>query len=232
MIFFDGVNLETVAPVRIEDIRISPIQFSPVTRPRAVRGGSVFVRPHDGTRTVAITFALLKDNMLSRSAFLADIRQWAKHDKEYRLELPTVPGKYLSCVCTAHPEPSTRQWWESKLRLVFTCYENPYWTDSAEKTVPCGTAFYAMGDAEPLMWITATRAAAETNQEYSNGAETMTFSTIPAGDMVIDLENQAAEVNHVSFMSAFTFTSQFVRPRMGLQAITGTGTVHYRERWT
>jgi hypothetical protein len=42
MIVFDGVSIDSVAPVMIEDIKVSPIRYNPVVRPRAIRFGSEF----------------------------------------------------------------------------------------------------------------------------------------------------------------------------------------------
>lgn len=236
MIVFDGVSLNSVAKAMIEDVRVSPIAYDEVTRPRAIRGGSDFVRSRAGTRTVTITFALLDDNKINRQKALLAISEWAKSDKEYRLELPGHPEHYLMAVCTGKPEPSLRQWWESKLRLVFTCYENPYWNAKAEKSVACGTAAYILGDAPPLMRIERTvSGSAASNQSYSLDGKTMTFSTIPVGDAVIDLDNQTAWSKNGStitdLMQYYLVTGEFLIPRTGSVNITGTGTVKYRERW-
>ena len=231
MIVFNGIPLEGVAPVSIEDIRVSPIQYNPVARPRAIRFGSEFVRMGGGTRTVAILFALLERNHISRHEALIAVSKWAKTDAEYRLELPTDPNHFLQCVCTAKPEPSTRQWWESKLRLTFTCFDNPYWTDKNEKSVACGTAFNVLGDAPPLMRIENTFSSSASSVSYSNGVETMGFSTIPAGAMVIDLNRQTASVAGSSIMGYYQASGRFLIPRTGAQTITGTGTVKYRERF-
>ena len=231
MIVYNGIALESVAPVKIEDIRVSPIQLSPVARPRAIRFGSEFVRMGGGTRSVAITFAILDDNRINRHESLMNVVKWAKSDAEYVLELPTDPNKYLKCVCTSRPEPSTRQWWESKLRLVFTCFDDPYWISKAEKSVACGTQFNALGDAPPLMRIERTvSGSAASNQTYSNGAQSMTFSTIPVGNMVIDLNRQTAAVGGTSIMQYYQPSGSFIIPKTGVQTITGTGTVKYRER--
>ena len=231
MIVFDGVNLKSVAGVKIEDIRVSPINYDAVTRPRAIRGGSDFVRNRAGTRTIAITFALLNNDMTIRQEALLAISKWAKNDKEYKLELPIHPDMYLMAICTGKPEPSLRQWWESKLRLVFTCYDNPYWTSKNENSVSCGTAFNVLGDAPPLMRIERTLSGAASDQTYSNGTQSMSFSTIPAGDMVIDLEKQTAVVGSSSIMQYYNINNKFLIPRTGSQTISGTGTVKYRERW-
>lgn len=231
MIVFNGVALESVANVKIDDIRVSPIKLQPVTRPRAIRYGSEFVRMGGGERTIAITFALLDMDAINRHSAIMGISKWAKTDAEYKLELPIEPTKFLQCVCTAKPEPSTRQWWESKLRLVFTCYDNPYWTSKGEKSVNCGTQFTVLGDAPPLMRIERTLGSSASNQTYSNSAQSMTFSTIPSGDMVIDLNRQTAAVGNTSIMEYYAPSGSFIIPQIGTQTISGTGTVKYRERW-
>lgn len=236
MINFNGVSLESIAPVKIEDIRVSPIQLNPVTRPRAIRFGSEFVRMGGGTRTVSVTFALPVMNQISRHESLLALSQWAKTDQEYKLELPIDPHRYLECVCTSKPEPSTRQWWESKLRLVFTCFSNPYWTSIKEKSVSCGNPFYVLGDAPPLMKITrSVSLSPETDQSYSSFGNTMTFSTIPVGQMTIDLNKQTAysvgTLVVTNLMQYYNPSGRFIIPRTGTQTITGTGTIKYRERF-
>ena len=231
MIGFDGISLDSVAGVKIKDVQVFPIEYDEVTRPRAIRAGSDFVRSRAGTRKVQITFGLLDDNMNNRQASLMAISQWAKNDKEYQLELPWHPDHYLMALCTDKPEPSLRQWWESKLRLVFTCIENPFWNAKNEKSVACGTQFTALGDAPPLMRIERTLGSAASDQSYALDGRTMTFTSIPAGSMVIDLDNQTAYVGSTNIMQYYNVNSKFLIPRIGVQTISGTGTVKYRERW-
>ena len=232
MIVFDGISLNSIAGIKVKDVQVSPIQYDEVTRPRAIRGGSDFVRSRAGTRTVVITFALIEENDINRQAALLAISQWAKNDKEYRLDLPGHPEHYLMAICTDKPEPSLRQWWESKLRLVFTCYNNPSWNAKDEKSVACGTAAYIFGDAPPLMRIERTvSGSAASNQTYSLDGRSMTFSSIPVGNMVIDLDNQTAIVGNTDIMQYYIVNSRFLVPRTGSVNIAGTGTVKYRERW-
>ena len=231
MIVYNGISIDSIAHIMIEDIKVSPIQYNPVVRPRAVRFGSEFVRAGGGNRSVTISFALLDRNPATRQAEFIALSEWARTDAEYKLELPTDPARYLVGVCTAKPEPSTRAWWENKLRIVFTCFDNPYWTAKEEKSVACGTAFNAFGNAPPLMRIERTLSGSASNQSYSNGAQTMTFSAIPAGSMVIDLNAQTARVGDTSIMQYYQPSGSFIIPRTGAQTITGTGTVKYRERW-
>lgn len=232
MIIYNGISIDSVAKVKIEDVKVNPIQIDDVTRVRAMSPGSDFVRSRAGTRTIAITFAIPDDDRTHRQASLLAISQWAKTDKEYKLELPGHPEHYLMAVCTGKPEPSLRMWWESKLRLVFTCFDNPFWNARNEKSVACGTQFTVLGDAEPLMRIERTvSGSAASNQSYALDGRTMTFSSIPVGNMVIDLNRQTAAVGNTSIMQYYNVNSKFIIPRTGTQTITGTGTVKYRERW-
>ena len=231
MIIFDGVDIRSVANVQIEDIRVSPVQLIQVSHDRPINPGSEFVRNRYGKRTVAVTFAVLTEDRTARQSALMAISQWAKTDKEYKLEITGHPDHYLMAVCTAKPEPSLRQWWESKLRLVFTCFNDPFWNCKIEQSVSCGVTFAVMGDAIPLMRIERTTIVTETNQSYVMDGKTMTFSSIPVGDMVIDLNKQTATVDDVSIMQYYTPTSHFLNPHTGTIKIDGTGTIKYRERW-
>ena len=232
MIRYAGVELTDVAPVKIDDIVVSPIALSPVARGRAVSWGSDFVRMGGGTRTVTVTFALLESAYADRERILQDIRDWAKTDKEYTLELPHFDDRHLDCVCTAHPDTSYRKWWENKLRLVFTCYDNPYWTSNQLIEVPCGQMFSIGGSAQPQITIERTGVMPLTNATYAGMGGSMQFSTIPAGTMVIDLNRQTAAIGNTSIMRYYVPTSVWIVPKTGAyQQISGVGTVKYRERW-
>lgn len=231
MIIYNGIGLETIAPVKIEDVRVSPIQMTATARQRPIQWGAEFVRMTGGSRTVTISFALNLEDMHERQTKLREVTRWALSDAPGKLYLPGHDGVYLEAICTALPDPSTRQWWENKLRIVFTTMGNPFFTSDGEKHVSCGTAFTALGDALPLMRIERTLSSAASNQSYGDGTRTMTFSTIPAGTMKIDLNRQTAEVGGTSIMQYYAVTSLFIRPALGAQTITGTGTVYWRERW-
>lgn len=232
MIVFDGVSLNSISGVSVKDIHVSPIQYDVVVRPRSIRGGADFVRNRAGIRKVTITFGLLEENDINRQASLLAVSQWAKNDKEYKLILPGHPDLYLMAICTEKPQPSLRQWWESELRLIFTCFDNPYWNAVYERSVSCGTQFKVLGDAPPLMRIERTvSGSAASNQTYSLDGRSMTFSSIPVGDMVIDLDNQTAYVGNTDIMQYYNVNSKFIIPRTGVQTISGTGTVKFRERW-
>lgn len=230
MILFRNIDLEAVAPVKIEDIRVSPIIRSPLTRERPILGGADFVRVKDSLRTIGITFSILDEDLDHRQRLLDAVSEWAISDKPEPLALPFREGHLIDALCTTLPEPSTRQWWESRLNVVFTAYD-PYFYSPNEKSVACGNEFIVTGSAPPLMRIERTLSSQASNQSYGDGTDTMTFSTIPAGNMVIDLNEQTAAVGNVSIMEYYTFNSRFLIPRVGKQTITGTGTVKWRERW-
>ena len=87
------------------------------------------------------------------------------------------------------------------------------------------------------MRIERTLSSSASNQSYGitvpqgTSLETMSFTTIPAGNLVIDLNNQTAYVGAANIMEFYTAFSSFIIPRVGTQTITGTGTVKYRERF-
>ena len=231
MIIFNGKDLEEIAPVKIDDIRVNPIQTSPVARQR-IGFGQEFVRMDGGSRTVVVTFALLEQNKDERFKMLQNIVEWSNPFKECVLSLPMYSDeRHLECICTQHPEPSYRQWWESKLRLVFTTFNNPYWTSDDEVRARCGTPFSVSGTAPPLIRIERSVSSTIANQTYSSAGRSMFFERIPAGKLVIDLNRQTAEVSGSSIMQYFGRTSKFIQPVTGRININGSGYIYYRERW-
>lgn len=233
MIWFNGAGLEAVAPVMIEDIRVSPIQRNVTARQRPIQAGADFVRVTDGQRTVTITFGLLTMDPGLRQGQLDAVKAWARSDQPQRLELPYHEGVYLMALATELPAPSARQWWESKLRIVFTCYD-PYWVSLEERSAACGSSFTVLGDAPPLMQIRRTLASTATAQTYYrpySGQRPMNFTRIIAGNLVIDLNRQTADVDGAVILGDLTPDSVFLPPQTGTQTIEGVGTVYWRERW-
>ena len=230
MISYNGVRMESVASVQIQDIHISPIKNEPVARARPVRAGADLVRNRKGTRTVVVTFTLLDENEVHRQESILAISEWAKTDKEYKIEIDNYPGLYLTGVCTQKPDVSLREWWQS-VQIVFTCFNDPFWNSASEKSASCGTDFYVLGDAPPLMRIERTLESSASNQSYGLNGNTITFSTIPAGNLVIDLDAETAVVGSTDIMQYYNMNSRFLVPKTGKQKVTGTGTVKYRERW-
>ena len=231
MIYFNDISMDSIAPVMIEDVRVSPIQYSVTARQRPIQYGADFVRETGGSRTVTITFALLTEDKNLRQKQLQELNAWAKTDTEGKLMIDWYSNQFLNCICTSLPEPSSRQWWESKLRIVFTTYSDPFWNSIAERYSACGTAFTVLGSAPPKMYIAKTNSSAVTNKTYSDGTHSMTLSNVPAGNLVIDLNKQTAAVDGVSIMQYFSFTSEFPVPKTGTMNITGDGNVYWRERW-
>ena len=232
MIIYNGVDFTETFPVKISDIIVSPIQLIPVARQRAIQFGSDYVRTSGGTRTVTVIFALLDMDMSERESLIQGIRDWASIGAEYTLELPQFENRHLECTVTAFPDHSYRKWWESSLRIEFTCFNNPYWTSNELIEVPCGFAFSIGGSAQPLMTIEREGATALSNQTYFNDKGSMTFTTVPAGKMVIDLNRQTAAIGQTSIMKYYTPTSTWIIPQIGAnQVINGEGTIKYRERW-
>jgi len=232
MIVFGNKELTDIAPVKIEDINVSPIQLNPVARQRAIESGAEFVRITGGTRNITVSFALLEIDNAIRETFMQGIRDWAQIGRELVLELPESEKCHLECAVTQLPDYSYRKWWENKLKIVFTCYNNPYWTSNDLMEVNCGTTFTVNGSAPPLMTIERRNTSQVANQSYSDGKDSMFFTLIPSGSMVIDLNRQTAVVGGSSIMRYYEPTSGWITPKTGAnQNIRGTGVVKYRERW-
>lgn len=230
MINFNGVDLTDVAPVSIDDIKIGNMNAQANTRQR-VGLGQDFIRMTGGQRTISITFALLIENKEERFQYLQAIKEWARPWDECPLILPQDETKHFDCRCTGYPEPSYRQWWESKLKLTFTTFENPYWTSNDEIRAAMNQQFSIGGTAPPMMMIERRLTSRVANQTYAANGQSMFFSQIPAGQLVIDLNKQTAAVSGASIMQYFGKTSKFIEPVTGNITVTGNGTIIYRERW-
>lgn len=231
MIYFNGVALESVAPVMVEDIRIAPVQRTVTAADRPIMPGAQFVRVKDGGRSVVISFGIPTEDTDARQMALEAVARWAGYRQEGRLVLPHKEGRFLSCICTQMSEPSMRQWWESRLSVTFTTFDNPYFTSVSERAVACGTQLVTSGDAPPLMRITATLVNESNDLSFSDGTNTMSFAGVPAGELEIDLNRQTAAVDGASIMEHYVFGSDFIAPHAGAMLITGAGTVQWRERW-
>lgn len=237
MIIFNDIDINSVAPVRVVDVNVSPIQLSPVARQRQIQFGADFVRLSGGSRVVSITLALLTNDRGIRQKQLLDIAAWARTDTEGRLEIPGYDGLYLSCICTKLPEISLRQWWDGSMTLVFTTFDNPYWTSENEKSGNCNSMITVLGSAPPLMRITRTLTTQASNRSFAIGDDTTTFSRIPAGDFVLDLNRQTAVSGGTNLMQYFTYNSTFIRPQTGQYTITCNANsnyiykIYWRERW-
>lgn len=230
-VIFNDIDLEEIAPVKYDDIRVSPIIVTPVARQRPINFGQEFVRLTGSNRTVVITFALLEQDNNARYQALNDITAWARVGEEHSLSLPMMEGWHLNAVCTGFPEPSYRLWWENKLRLTFTTFDDPFWINDNETSVSFGQEFTVGGNAPPLMRFERTLTSTESNKSYTgDNGEDMLFSTIPAGNLVIDLNRQTCVVSGTSIAQYLTPTSEYITPRVGTQKIKGAGRIIYRER--
>ena len=233
LISFNNLWLEDTIPnIKIDDIQVSPIIYNPIASDRPLSWGRQFVRNKGSTRTVTITFALQVDDREERERQLQTVRDWAMTDHEATLVLPHFSDKHLTAVCTEQPDASYRKWWQNGLRIVFTCYDNPFWTSDNIQQVSCNQEFTIGGSAPPLVTIERRVLTTLANQSYVCGSQVMQFSQIPAGNLVIDLNRQTATVSGASIMQYFGATGTFIEPVVGAnQIINGTGTIKFRERW-
>ena len=233
MIIYRGINITDIAPVEIADIVVASVKRSVVARDRPILPGAEFVRVTDTTRQVNITLADLTNDARMRLNEIEAINAWAAGGQPDRLVLPYRDGKYLMAVCTQYVEPSYRQWWENKLKLVFTAYE-PYFNAPAENSLALGTAAHIGGSAEPLVRIVTTLSAQASSLAWTDGTNTLTLSgTIPAGTVTVDLNKQTiTHSNGTSLSSLLTLASRFpeIKRTMAITCASG-GTLYWRERY-
>lgn len=232
MVLFNGVALESVAPIKVQDIVVSPIAQKVTTIDRATQPGAYFVRVRGTTRTVTISFAVITQVRPTRERHIQAVRRWAESDKPGLLLLPDRVGQYLSAVCTAYPQSNVRAWWDVPT-LTFTAYD-PFFLDAAENVAPCGQGFMAGGSATPHMEIRAQLASATQNPSWTDhlGNRISLSGSVGPGLVVIDLEAQTVTENGASIMSQYVWPeSTFFPARLGYNRITGPGNVYWRERW-
>lgn len=239
MITFNGIGIKDIAPVDIADIVVSTVRRSVVSRDRPILPGAEFVRVTDSTRQVTITLADRTSDMESRISEIEAINAWAATTEPGKLVLPYQGGKYLNALCTSYVEPSYRQWWENKLKLVFTAYD-PYFNSPAENHVVIGTGATVTfaGSAEPLVYIDQIingipGGTVQATFVWSDGTNTLTVSgAIPTGGVVrVDLNKQTVRhSNGTSLSPLITLASRFPAITRKM-TITGPGTIYWRERY-
>lgn len=234
MIVYRDINITDIAPVEIADIVCGSVRRSAVTRQRPINPGAEFVRVTDSTRTITVTIADLTNDMETRLSEIEAINAWAAGDEPGKLVLPYRDGKYLLALCTQYIEPSYRQWWESKLKLVFTAYE-PYFYAPVENTLVLGSTAHIAGSGEPLVRIETTLESSATDLEWTDGTNTLTLTdgTIPAGKITVDLNNETiTDASGNSLSSLLTLASRFpkIQRTMGITCASG-GNLVWRERY-
>lgn len=233
MIVYKGISITDIAPVEIADIVVSGVKRNPLTLDRPTRPGMDFVRITDTYRQVNITLADLTNDAETRLSEIDAINAWAAGGQPDRLVLPFRDGKYLMAVCTQFVEPSYRQWWETKLKLVFTAFE-PYFNSPAENSLSLGTDAKIGGSAEPLVRIETVLSAETSSLAWTDGTNTLTLDgTIAAGTVTVDLNKQTImHSNGTSLSSLLTLASRFpeIKRTMSITCASG-GTLYWRERY-
>lgn len=237
MIIYKGISITDVAPVDIADIVVSGVKRNVTARDRMTHAGAEFVRVVDQTRQVTITLADRTNDAETRLSEIDAINAWAAGDQPEKLVLPYRDGKYLMALCTSFVEPSYRQWWENKLKLVFTAYE-PYFYAPAENSAPVSTtgrAFSITGTAEPLMRIETvlTQERSSLSWTFDDTVTLALSGTIPAGTVTVDLNHQT--IRHstgTNLNTMLTLASRFpeIKRKMAVTA-SRSGTLYWRERY-
>ena len=222
MVEYNGVTLESVAPVRIIDIALGSPAVAITAQSHALADGARFLRRKRGERTVTITFVLLTDDYAARRTQLAAITAWASSSVPAPLCIATEPGGYLQAVCTTYPSQSSRQFWEV-LTLAFTACD-PRFVGCAEYTLPVSRPVIVVHNEPPMMHIEQDVSASISNPSWALGAHKLQLSgSVGVGRLVIDFERQTITLNDQSIMNQLTIVSRFFMMKQGANAIACTG---------
>lgn len=232
MLIYNGAALEDIAPAQIVDITVSPVKQKVTSRSRAILSGEDFVRIRGETRTIKVTFALLTQDADARAAQAQAVRRWSAATQPQRLLLPDRQTQYINAVCTAPPEISIREWWKV-CNMTFTAYD-PFFADTDEHSVSCGTGFEVSGSSAPDMRIQADLLVAVPTPSWIWNDQKAIFlsGAVGPGHLIIDLTHQTITLDGVSIMTQYKWVvSDFFAPQLGFNVIDGRGRVYWRERW-
>lgn len=231
MILFDDIDLCSLAPVKVVDVMVGEVKTKAVSRERPLQGGVDFVRATPTTRTISIQFALLQSDITERESYLSAVRSWAHPGTAGKLVVPSRPSQYIVAVCKGLPEPSSRQWWEDRLKVTFTAYD-PFFRSLGSHNVPAGQSTFVTGNAPPLAVLTKTVQAGAQTITASDGERTLSISgTLEAGVVTVDLWSETVTHSTMGNIDHLvTFTSRFPSVGTGQTTITGMD-LTYVERW-
>ena len=232
MLTFNDVSLFDVAPVYVTSVIPSDPEIRSTTIEKSGADGNIFVRKTYGPRTVTIYFYFSTDSKTMKSEYMEKIYAWAHSTTELELRIPERPGKYINAHCTSLPDFSAVQK-KRGMSIQFTC-SDPYFYEDGQKVVAVGSSFavesvYGAGDAY-IEW--ANPSTASSPAWVLDGTTTITISgSVAAGAVVLYVNPIAATLAGTSVMSQVTIASRPFDLTYGAHAITGNGTLFYRERW-
>ena len=235
MVVFNGVSLESKAPVSLIDITEQAPEVQVVQQENAARGGAHFARRSYGTRAITLTLALPCRDMAQRAAHIRSIVAWATSEAPKRLELPQYEGLYLNALCTSLPGVSAKNWWDT-FEMEFTALD-PAFYDGQEHSAALGEACVIGGTTNAKLWLTQRIETAITHPRWQLSPTHFIelAGEIAPGELLIDFDERFVTLGGVSLMQKVSLASRFFSWMPGERSVTGTsgaaGMLHWQERW-
>lgn len=232
-IYFNEIQMQTVAPVKIIDIVIGAPEVLTVAKERPLRDGALYVRRTRGTRSIGITFTLLEQNPAQRRQYIHALTEWAQSQTPQKLRLCTEPLGYLNAVCTSYPTQSSNEYWEP-LKMTFTAFD-PYF-HGPEIVQAVNMPVLVKSSDAPSIKIVQQINSPLTNPAWTMNAESLTLvGTVGVGELIIDFDKQTITLNGASLMSQLTIGSVFFDLQQGSNVISTSngagGVLTIQERW-
>ena len=235
MVRFNEVDLESIGKeIRIIDVNVSAPSILPTIINPDLIDGALFSRSNYGERTVTVTFVIMTDDKARRSELFRELYLWADIKSTHSLVVPQEPDGYLDAVCTSLPDASSASYWD-QLELVFTAYD-PYFHSFNENQSVIGSDF-TITRHDCLDWrieFSVPNQIQYPAWRHNSGKE-IAFSTMQAGDLVIDSKTQTAYIDDLSALPNLMLGSRFFTLPNGnnrIIPINGAGGyITWRERW-
>lgn len=233
MVEFDGVQIESVAPVKLDDVFISAPSVELTTQSVPLMDGVRFVRSKRGTRTVTVPFAVMEDNEEIRRNHIKAVTEWATSKGLCTLRTSQEKNGYLLAVCSQLPDESSKKFWDI-MTLAFVAVD-PCYIENTEHSQNVTAAVNLTGKEAPMIRIEQTVSSVLTNPTWRCGETHITLSRVTAGRLIIDLYSQTITLNGESIMEQMTIDSDFFEMSKENNKIICTngagGVLYWRKRW-
>lgn len=238
MVKYNSRSLEAISDaLHIVEVLVSAPDVNNTTIQPALRHGDIFARQRYGTRKVTITFVVMEDDEAARRQIIREVCSWARSTEPQKLELPQEPNGYLMAVCSGLPDNNAREYWNT-LTLSFLA-DDPFFYANTEsnQAIPLnGFAGIWLLQYDGADWrLEQTISGGLTAPMWRIGDTQISFSALPAGQLVIRRDKQSADIDGESVLPAMMLGSRFFDLKTGANMIETSGgaggMLYWRERW-
>ena len=233
MLRFNGIDITDISDALETLVKVSTPEIILDSIPTAIADGEQFARLRYGKRSITLEFTIFETDMQLRTSILRDIKAWGVSRTPLHLEVPQEDNGYLIAICTQLPTDNADRPTDD-IEMVFTALD-PYYYSRAEKLASVSSRALVLHDTEPNWRIEQAVTAELTSPSWSINGKTLTFTTIPAGALVLDGNTETATLDGGTILTALSGDSRFPQLAKGANQIEvangAGGTIYWRERW-